>query len=381
MYRPASLRCILVLAGALAASSVAAQHQPAPGFPGQQPGHGPPQPGHGRPQPGHGLPPGHDPTVGSEPGTVMPPRSPTGWYTGAEMEQALQAAETLGQPMVLMFTDPASTCPKCRAQTQQWMRARELGAFVRVLISTKDPAQPPLFQKLSREAGERAGRFIPRLYLGTSTGELLGVVPYRTERPQYLNAVGAALKQFGGVVPPDQMMGLWRRLGQARQLWSEGKIAPALRGYQEVKRAESLNPNLAIFQELKNDEPQILQKGEEELEAVRQLLAEGDQRRTRAALANIRRQYAGFQTADDAKELQEAKPGEAAAGAPETETDDPDGLRSWTDATGKHRIEAELVAVKEGWVRLRRASGDLVSVPIARLSEPDQQYVAQWQRD
>ncbi|MDZ7619272.1 MAG: SHD1 domain-containing protein [Patescibacteria group bacterium] len=319
------------------------------------------------------------PNAAAGPGKLVPPSSPTGWYSSAEMEHALQASVTLGQPLALMWTEPMSTCPKCQAQTNEWLQARELSAFVRVLVPIKNGNQPPLLSSLLRQAAGKAGQYIPQLYLGTPTGQFLGVVPNATERTEFINTIGTALQQFGGMVPPDQMLDLWKKLGQARQFWSEGKFVPALRAYQEIKRAESVNPNLAIFQELKRDEPQILKMGEEELAAVSELVASGDQRKARTELANIRRRYAGFQTAEDAKELQQAKPAQTAAPATEAVAADASPMRSWTDATGKHRIEAELVAVKEGWVRLKRVSGESVSLPIARLSQPDQDYVGQWQ--
>ena len=363
---------ILGFAGAVCVmTSASAQQQPVPTPPVRQPG--------------QGVPAGSNAAV--EPGKLVLPASPSGWYSSAEMDHALQASAMLGQPLVLMWTDPTSTCPKCQAQTNEWLRARELGAFVRVMVPTKDANQPALLSSLMQHGGEKAGRYIPRLYLGTSTGQFLGVVPNAAERTLFITTIGTALQQFGGMVPPDQMLDLWKKLGQARQHWSEGKFIPALRSYQEIKRAEAINPNLAIFQELKQDEPQILKMGEEELAPVRELLAAGDHRKARAELANIRRRYAGFQTAEDAKGLQEAKPSQTAATAvgateavaAEAVAADSSGLRSWTDATGKHRIEAELIAVKEGWVRLKRASGESVSLPITRLSQPDQDYVVQWQ--
>ncbi len=52
------------------------------------------------------------------------------------------------------------------------------------------------------------------------------------------------------------------------------------------------------------------------------------------------------------------------------------GVRRWTDITGQHTIEAEAVAVKQGWVQLKRADGKLVSVEITKLSKADQQHIA-----
>lgn len=368
MYRFIRFWCVLGFTGAVCvATSASAQQQPVPISPASQPSQGA----------------SAEPDAAAELGKLVLPASPSGWYSSAEMDHALQASVTLGQPLALMWTDPTSTCPKCQAQTNEWLRARELGAFVRVLVPTKDATQPTLLSSLIQQGGEKAGRFIPQLYFGTPTGQFLGVVPNGAERTNFINTIGTALQQFGGIVPPDQMLNLWKKLGQARQLWSEDKFIPALRVYQEIKRAESVNPNLAVFQELKRDEPQILKMGEEELAPARELLAAGDQRKARAELANIRRRYAGFQTAEDAKGLQEAKPAKTAdaaseAAATEAVAADSSRLRFWTDATGQHRIEAELVAVKEGWVRLKRASGESVSLPIARLSQLDQDYVAQW---
>jgi hypothetical protein len=50
-------------------------------------------------------------------------------------------------------------------------------------------------------------------------------------------------------------------------------------------------------------------------------------------------------------------------------------MRVWTDDTGRHRVEAALIAVENDRVRLRKTSGDEVSVPLNRLSSEDRRYV------
>jgi hypothetical protein len=50
--------------------------------------------------------------------------------------------------------------------------------------------------------------------------------------------------------------------------------------------------------------------------------------------------------------------------------------REWTDATGKFRVEAELVVVKNGKVYLEKADGTAVSVPVDRLSDADRKYLS-----
>lgn len=50
-------------------------------------------------------------------------------------------------------------------------------------------------------------------------------------------------------------------------------------------------------------------------------------------------------------------------------------LRAWTDRTGKFRIEAEFVELAGDQVRLRKATGDVVVVPLERLCEEDRAWV------
>jgi thiol-disulfide isomerase/thioredoxin len=49
--------------------------------------------------------------------------------------------------------------------------------------------------------------------------------------------------------------------------------------------------------------------------------------------------------------------------------------RTWTDATGGFSVVAELVAVREGKVVLRRQDGKQIAVPLVRLSEKDQRFL------
>ena len=50
--------------------------------------------------------------------------------------------------------------------------------------------------------------------------------------------------------------------------------------------------------------------------------------------------------------------------------------REWSDSTGQFKIEAELVDVRDGTVRLRRNDGTVISVQTSRLSEADRRYLA-----
>jgi S1-C subfamily serine protease len=52
-----------------------------------------------------------------------------------------------------------------------------------------------------------------------------------------------------------------------------------------------------------------------------------------------------------------------------------DEFRTWTDKTGKFKVEAKLVAAIDDKVVLKRRDGDILTVPIASLSQPDQAFL------
>jgi hypothetical protein len=49
--------------------------------------------------------------------------------------------------------------------------------------------------------------------------------------------------------------------------------------------------------------------------------------------------------------------------------------RTWTDSSGKFSVEAEFVETKQDSVVLKKTSGKLITVPVARLSETDRRYL------
>jgi len=52
------------------------------------------------------------------------------------------------------------------------------------------------------------------------------------------------------------------------------------------------------------------------------------------------------------------------------------GLRIWTDATGKYRVEARFVRVlNDDSIRLQKADGCYVRVALSRLSDVDQKFI------
>ncbi|MEM6799480.1 MAG: thioredoxin-like domain-containing protein [Planctomycetota bacterium] len=54
--------------------------------------------------------------------------------------------------------------------------------------------------------------------------------------------------------------------------------------------------------------------------------------------------------------------------------------RTWKDASGRFEIEAEAVGVEGGRVRLRKADGKEITVPLERLSQEDRDYVREMEQ-
>lgn len=52
--------------------------------------------------------------------------------------------------------------------------------------------------------------------------------------------------------------------------------------------------------------------------------------------------------------------------------------REWTDSTGKYKVDAELINVLDGQIRLKTRNGRIITVPIRRLSGADQSVVAEY---
>lgn len=51
-------------------------------------------------------------------------------------------------------------------------------------------------------------------------------------------------------------------------------------------------------------------------------------------------------------------------------------IRKWTDSSGAFSVLAELVEVKDGKAHLKKADGSVIAVPVDKLSEADQKFLA-----
>jgi hypothetical protein len=51
-------------------------------------------------------------------------------------------------------------------------------------------------------------------------------------------------------------------------------------------------------------------------------------------------------------------------------------VRTWTDATGRHHIEAEFLELRDGAVQLKRTDGKTIVIALGKLSPEDQEIVS-----
>ena len=164
------------------------------------------------------------------------------------------------------------------------------------------------------------------------------------------------------------------------QLAGDDKFAGVL-GIVSANRIYGKLPELR--KELVSAERDLSKKAElkEELKqaealdrAIALLGQNSTKKQAKPALEAVITRYPDTPAAERAKatlaELAGAAPAKPASGAPAA------GLRTWSDASGKFRIEAELVSVEDGSVTLKKKDGDLVSIELAKLSKADQEFLA-----
>lgn len=74
-------------------------------------------------------------------------------------------------------------------------------------------------------------------------------------------------------------------------------------------------------------------------------------------------------------ELAKGTARQAADGADPSDNSTPNAMRTWEDSSGSFKVEAKLLGFENGKVRLGRKQGGEVSVPIAQLSDADQEFL------
>ncbi len=222
------------------------------------------------------------------------------WHPAEKLDRAVAGAKKLGRPIAIMLQDSQSTCPLHNSQRSRWKSNSMFRYFVCVIAESKGE-RPPVLTALERAAAGKQGKFIPRIYLGTPEGDLLGVIPYKTPDADAAKLVRAALKKNGPMMSRAKALGLWKKLVKARKLWGDEKYAAAVACYSEIKAKAKTNPGLSVFKELAKDEKLINDKGKELIAKARQLAKDGQPDEAKALLTKLCRAFKSFDVAKECR--------------------------------------------------------------------------------
>jgi hypothetical protein len=75
---------------------------------------------------------------------------------------------------------------------------------------------------------------------------------------------------------------------------------------------------------------------------------------------------------DDSDQISELSVTAPGGSAPAAASSTGSPVRDWSDITGKFHVKAELMGVKDGKVELKKTDGEIINVPLAKLSAQDQ---------
>ena len=150
----------------------------------------------------------------------------------------------------------------------------------------------------------------------------------------------------------------------------------------EVRRIYSLLPGVKTeiskaVREIKKDKKVSAMLKQAELidRAASAALVRGGKARAIKSLERIAKLKLGSPAGDAAvAKLAEITGKPVAEVTPEVATAK-ESLRTWSDSTGKFKLQATLISNTAGTVRLKKADGKVISLPVAKLSKADQQYL------
>ncbi|MFH1730249.1 MAG: hypothetical protein ABIF82_01190 [Planctomycetota bacterium] len=223
------------------------------------------------------------------------------WYNGRELDKAKNEAKLLGKPMVIMYQETGSGCPKHNAQRAKWRKLSTLRQFVCIELDMSE--EKAFINSVRSKSGGKEGRYIPMLFLTTPDGKFLEAIPDNASSTALNSLVRAAQKKFGPVLPRAKAIWLWKQLASARKLWKEQKHTNALACYRTVALAKNVNPNLPIVAELKTDEEAINEHGAKPLKEAETLRGNAEVANAESLLRKIIATYEGFDPAVKAQEL------------------------------------------------------------------------------
>ena len=71
------------------------------------------------------------------------------------------------------------------------------------------------------------------------------------------------------------------------------------------------------------------------------------------------------------------KKGDGGKGGSSADSGGRSGMRTWTDRSGKHHIEAKFLGMEGGKVKLEKANGQILRIPPTSLCDEDRHFIGE----
>lgn len=169
---------------------------------------------------------------------------------------------------------------------------------------------------------------------------------------------GSSSYYFPSVTPRTEY-----RTGYRTDYQKEARTVVSEQERLEQERLEQARQELNRLEREKKERERRENIAASKLRIARQFLAQRKPDVARKWLLEILAEYGDTKAAFEAQQ-------EAGMGEPH--------YRDWNDDTGKYTIRAAFVSFINGVVKLQKETGELIDVPIEKLSEADREWVLAW---
>jgi hypothetical protein len=355
---------------------------------------------------------------------ITPPKDPEPTYNLAE---AVREVKKTGRPMfAVTYSDTCSICKGLLKTLDTETSLRPVAAqFVHARINVESPE----FRGWERDY-PRPSSAIPGVYVINSDGKALVVKAGGQTVDDLQNMLTESLQQSGRLPNAEQLAGLAAAADAAKPAVEAGEFQQAMLALEPVERdlarmydaltltsegeqirsvvdaivAHALEDltraNEASTADLWTSAwliasttgdfgvlPGVKEKSDEARESFSRTAAQKQLLRQARELYRAQQLYGPARSARGRAALQKIitkSPGTAAAQqaaailagqSVERPENSAGTLRKWTDRSGKSSVMAEYMGTSGDKVRLKRADGKIVSVPLDKLSEESQHYV------
>ena len=222
-----------------------------------------------------------------------------------------------------------------------------------------------------RKAAEAAR---PLVASGDFSGALLALKAVQGELAQFYDGLllsdeGRAIRQIIDPIVTDGQRRLNEALASKSDAWATAWTIACLKAEFGSFAAFAEQIDVAEEEFSKDAAQKVLLRQAGELYRAEQLYGADRSERGRKALERIVAKYKGKPVARMAANVLIGREIEAASGAARD-------YRTWSDRTGKFSIKATFRSAVGGRVSLLRPDGKVIEVPLEKLSEADQQFVA-----